>query len=148
MYKFEKDREIFGKPREKVISTLQKDSMNADFSMSQRSGGRSGDLVIEEIQYDLLIGGREGGWNDGRIVAIYQATVNSVNGRGQYLSVIMQSNSDGRGFDDQVQRVFDEMNFAPKFSYLPQEGAVFGYRTFKSWIDTIVIPDLRLFCRE
>ena len=133
--------------RTALCELLTRDSLYPEFSSSQKVGGRDGDLGVESVDYTLFFGGWCNGANDGRSAAIYHVTVDNTNGQCDFLSVILQPRYD-RGFKDFLDVFFKIRDFAPRHVYLPSETTVAGFRTFTSWIDTIVKPDMKLFYKK
>ncbi|MFA4890245.1 MAG: hypothetical protein WC587_01245 [Candidatus Paceibacterota bacterium] len=138
-YKTVEKRDDFGKDWGKVFLILKK-FLNPEFNVSQTSGGRSGDLWRETVRYALFIGGSKNVWNNGNLGGIYQLTLNSTNGSCQHLSVIIHihSGEEGKLIVKEVTRVLEEMDFAPKYSYLREPAE--PRSSFQKWLKKLVMP--------
>ena len=143
-YKFETNKDRFGLARKDLFKALQGQSLYNEFSQRQTRRGRDGDMGVESANYDLFFGGRTASWFDGRLVAVYQTNLECCNGSYETLSVLMQSHKD-KPFEQKVHKLFDDLEFAPRHSYLQQGDNVTWRRTFTKWMDAIYVPEEKPF---
>ncbi len=117
---------------------LNKAGLDERVSIYSKSAGRSGDLYV--IDKSLFMFNEEPSFltasgPDGRFAQIYSLVMNSTNGWAQYLSVILKG-----PFDQKISSYFDELNFAPRHSYLAKNDRVVtpNYGEQLLWLDDLL----------
>lgn len=133
----------YGRETKNVLQNVQdfltrKLHLYKERSVFQKSGGRSGDLAVEKMEYEVFMDGSENGWNNGS-VHVYSVTDDSTNGYAQHLSVLILL-PDVSGILPKLTNFLDEMDFASNHSSFKERP--FGFHSFRPYIDEV--PELKL----
>ncbi|MFC1697628.1 hypothetical protein ACFL1H_04810 [Nanoarchaeota archaeon] len=128
-YKHEYDKNKFGQARENAIEIIKKEWVYLSSSFQQTYGNKSGDMYSNKILLDKFVGE-----SYKRDALIYQVTFSNTCGQSQYLSVLI----DGE-FNEDIKNNFEELDFAPKNSYLATKDRVVGKNeSLKVWLDDFI----------
>lgn len=104
--------------------------------ISQKSGGRSGDLGVEEMEYEMYAFGSENSWTEGT-VHVYTVLDNTTNGYARHISVLA-SLPDGSTVREKLLTFLESAQFASNYSSFKDR--VFGSHSFRGYLDEL--PDL------
>lgn len=122
-------KELLQKLREFLSEKLH---LYREFSIFKKTGGRSGDLDREIMEYEVYVHGHEGGTAIGE-VEVYSVVDDGCNGYALLLTVLSNLSKDS---DEsvQLQAFLADADFVSKYSSFKERPM--SYKSFRSFLDT------------
>ncbi len=144
---FQANREEGPAVLKKIRDRLVNLGLYREVAIFEKSGGRSGDLQVETIEYEVYFAGSENGMTRGA-VSVYSVVDDSCNGFAQLFSVLIGL-PDNRDREDRAALVefLDSLDFVAKYRSFKERP--FGFKRFRGYLDEApAFPDLRSFAHE
>lgn len=144
---FQANREDGAGVLKKVRDRLVDLGLYREVAIFEKSGGRSGDLHVETMEYEVYFAGAENGMTRGA-VSLYSVVDDSCNGFAQNFSVLIEL-SDDRDREDRAALIefLDVLDFVTKYRSFKERP--FGCKRFRGHLDDApAFPDLRSFAHE